>query len=121
MTTEEARLQRALRDAEADRDSERRRAEVAESKARGLAEELRLLGETQAAIDDEAERTGPREREPAVWAAAYGAAFVAAYLDAVSAADGQGDARTEAALADVHVARCRRIADAAVLSLEASR
>jgi len=194
MTTEEARLQRALRDAEGDRDNERRRAEVAESKARDLVARVTGLetalavaetrgDEMQEALDEHAADTffddvcklvpwskpdvperhevlailadmareatapgirvpgmvtgaaarqaiteehdrgpwTPREREPAVWASAFGAAFVAAYLDAVSATDGQGDERTERALADVHVARCRRIADAAVLSLEASR
>lgn len=61
----------------------------------------------------------PRERDPLVWAAAYGAAFVAGYLDAVSAADGQGDARAETALAAYHAAQCCRIADAAVDALAA--
>lgn len=60
----------------------------------------------------------PRERDPAVWAATYAAAFMRTLTSAYSAAYGSTpDERMAAVLPMVDPAACSRIADAAVVAL----
>lgn len=132
MSNEEARLQRALRDAETDRDNERRRAEVAESKAREAEARVRnledqLVAQTERAdeMQEELDRRAaaapaastPRERDTLVWAAAYGAAFVRSYEDGYSVQDGTPAQRRAAALRSYDAEALTQIADGAVMAL----
>lgn len=59
----------------------------------------------------------PRERDPLVWAATYGAAYAAAYHEGFSIAEGAREERAAQALTFIDVDRCKTIADAAVMAL----
>lgn len=81
------------------------------------AEEQRAYAEGYSPPKPAAQET-PRERDPAVWAAAFadfhGRSLAAAY----SAADGSPAERMATAIANVDGAACARVADAAALAAE---
>lgn len=64
----------------------------------------------------------PREQDPAVWAAAFGASFERLFASRYNTAEmGDHGERRRFAFAQVRVDECRAVADAAVRALHASK
>lgn len=84
--------------------------------ANSLRDGVRGMSRDLLAIVREGQAQTPRERDPAVWAAAYGAAYGSHAEDAYRAC-GDGPERVAFAVDSVDAARCRAFADAAVMAL----